>query len=461
MRKRLMSLLLAFSMLLSMLPVPSMAAETDWDVEPEESPAVDADVILPVGAPEEDGELSLFGVDVLGTDVQYIYPGSTNMMLTDVFVPLRPSYPAGMYMEMLDSDGQIIAQSVEPVVLYYTGMNAFVESATLPLPADLEAGTYNLQLRAPEDTDVIPLEQTVLALASDTLMLTDLQLRGFYTGVPSFTAMVWLEGFAEEDLDALRLSLLNAENEEVASSGTKPGILRYYDDGAATLAVKLLVKEGVLLDADETYRIAIAYDSEKTLYTNAASVSFPVNSEPLVEKVSIHNARDAALLVETANCDPEQTYTVTVSNQGGYTVYGTYTGTITGNRVIVELGEAGATLPITSYANAFSVKFSWTGGSSDSYYYVSPYAGASESPYEFQPEYELADAVSFPFRLTAPVSAVKYTGENAVQIQDSDGNAIALSSNVQVARSQGRAVVTGSLLATSDGLMTNTPYAWC
>ena len=55
MRKRLMSLLLAFSMLLSMLPVPSMAAETDWDVEPEESPAVDADVILPVGAPEEDG----------------------------------------------------------------------------------------------------------------------------------------------------------------------------------------------------------------------------------------------------------------------------------------------------------------------------------------------------------------------------------------------------------------------
>lgn len=65
----------------------------------------------------------------------------------------------------------------------------------------------------------VPLNLQLQVIPADSLVMTKSYLTGFYSGVGSFDAYVYLEGFAEEDLNALQLQLLD-ENDQVVTQNT-------------------------------------------------------------------------------------------------------------------------------------------------------------------------------------------------------------------------------------------------
>ncbi|MBQ4578150.1 MAG: leucine-rich repeat protein [Clostridia bacterium] len=469
MKKRVLSFLLTLCLLVNSFPMQVLAEE--WTAV-EETAAEPAEIVEPADAPEEPPAADLVlplnngaGADLLGLesdpDTVYLYPGMDEIWFSDLYLPGVTSAPTDdLFLRAVDSQGKpafdagIISCRPEDGMFMQWGDRWYLTNVEFTGLRNVEPGVYTLELipmvaSSEGGIEVIRLNQTITVLPADSLLVDGFFVEGFYSGVESFEAWLFLYGFEEEDLGKLALTMTDDEGEVVARTDGSPGILTYYqeENGGMDLRLRMVVEEGAVLDADSWYQLSLNFSGDKDVYCSRASVNVGVSMDPVIRSAWISNAQDAAITVDVDNFDPAAIFDIRIFSDN-YGLVASYQGKLPADGVLeLPLGESRGQC-IMDYGDQFYVVTEWTlddsFGRIGTYYLWSPYMKLYEGDVGMTPKLELDSVESFPFTLRVPASMGILT-EPVVELVQSDGRVAGTASGISVSRSEGLTCITGTM----------------
>ena len=470
---RVLSMLLVFSVLCTLVPAPAFAAQFETGdagtghaqtitlpvvEEGEEAPepqgiggGISTFTLIP---PQEETSYAYVGCDNIRVRKAYIYyPGTTDKVTE---APAQNGI-----LQMLNVDGDIVAAS--DAITYYSCEDAddsgeaqiwYISYAYLQTTGDIPAGTYTLRLTA--GNMIYPCSGTVEVIGEEYLMLDDASVSGFYPGEASFDLSIRIYGFeTEEDLQALSFTLLNPDGTVLArSTGAYRDLSTGYSDGAWHIYAQMLVDEGQEIESDKEYSLQISYIGGKTLVDAVGSVTnMAWTPSPEIVDFQVLDAQTGLLSVNLRYLTVGVAYRLTASEQSGDIAIAssTFTAEETTAEVELQLTRGGIPTSMASYGNFIYFKlyegestYETNTASMDNPYYNIQEEQLYFYPFAMKPS---AETLDFWAEYYTGCSAYKGSGD-VLSLRDSSGNEVARCDSMTLEQAGYYGKISGTLTIT-------------
>lgn len=360
MRRRVLSLALALSMILTMLPVHALAAYLQDQTT----------VYLPITADETKplGNVSLFSS---GTTTVYASTASVSVELPDLTLPGDTvlSYSTGARIQALNSAGIVVGQTAGFTI--YSG-DTETSSRTLFFMEPLAEGSYALQLVFGDAEAITALELDAVLTIVDAPVITGGYMR-LTAGVSPSELTLYISGY-NGDSSVYSFSLLNEETGNTIACAAELSDVYDYGNGKSNLTYSLM--PGTALVESLTYILVISVSSG-SLYSNATSIStraydYGTTSDIAILNVSPDEAVTGGLTMTVGGVSADTDYIIQASLNYSDTDL-LYSGRLkpeideNGNGLFsVVLVRNGLELPLSVYDYAtISLSISDEGGNTD------------------------------------------------------------------------------------------------
>ena len=365
MKRRVLSLALAISMVLTMLPVQVLAAYLREQTT----------VYLPI----VDDEAGVLGSNVSlfsnGTTTVYASTSAISVELPELALPsdAAPSSSTGARIQALNSAGTIVGQTAGFSIYDSTTV---LSPRTLFFMEPLSEGSYTLQLVSGDAEAITALKLDAALSVVDAPVITGGYMR-LTAGVSPSELTLYISGY-DGDPAVYSFSLLDKETGDTIACAAELSDVRDNGYGRSTLTYSLM--PGTALVESLTYILVISASSG-SLYSNATSISTRANdydtaSDIAILDVSPDESVTGGLTMTVGGVAADTNYIIQASLNYSDTDL-LYSGTLqpelekSGNGIFsVTLIRNGLQLPLSVYENATITLFvSDEYGNYDQYYF--------------------------------------------------------------------------------------------
>lgn len=472
---RVLSMLLVFSVLCTLVPAPAFAAQFETG---DAGTGHAQTITLPVveegeEAPEPQGiggGISTFALTPHQAETSYAYVGCDDIQVQKTYIyqpgttdKLTEEPTENGILQMLDTDEEVVAAS--DAITYYSRENAddsgetqiyYISYAYLQNTGDIPAGTYTLRLAA--GNQIYPCSGTVEVIGEEYLMLDDASVSGFYPGEASFDLSIRIYGFeTEEDLQALSFTLLNPDGTVLArSTGAYRDLSTGYSDGAWHIYAQMLVDEGQEIESDKEYSLQISYIGSKTLVDAVGSVTnMAWTPSPEIVDFQVLDAQTGRIAVSLRYLTVGEGYRLTASEQwdGAAIASSSFTAVAATAEVELQLTRGGTPASMASYGNSIYFTLYENGSTyqEDSATLDNPYYNIQEEqlyfyPFAMKPDTKILD---FWVEYHNGCSAYKGSGD-VLSLRDSDGNEVARCDSMTLEQAGYSGKIRGTLTVTEE-----------
>lgn len=365
MKRRVLSLALAISMVLAMLPVQVLAAYLREQTT----------VYLPIVADEAGVPGSNVSLFSNGTTIVYASTSAISVELPELALPsdAAPSSSTGARIQALNSAGTVVGQTAGFSI--YDSTTA-LSPRTLFFMEPLSEGSYTLQLVSGDAEAVTALKLDAALSVVDAPVITGGYMR-LTAGVSPSELTLYISGY-DGDPSVYSFSLLDAETGATIACAAELSDVYDYGNGRSRLTYSLTPKAA--LEASRDYYLAIEVTSG-SLYSSASSISSTAYGSGTASGIAIldvspDDAVTGGLTMTVGGVAEDTDYTIQASLNYSDTDL-LYSGTSqpeleeSGNGVFsVTLIRNGLQLPLSAYENATITLFvSDENGNYDQYYF--------------------------------------------------------------------------------------------
>lgn len=467
--RKILSLCLVLTMVLSLLPLPALAVETEHTLC---LPVIEEGDEAPEPQGYGNGGFAIFSLVPYTTGCTYAYVGADSIRIEENAIiydpetdkPVTEEPESNGLLQVVDKNGEVLASS-EAIDSYYEDDGYwYVSYVYIEDTGQIPAGTYNLRLSA--GNEVYPCSGDVIIVGTDSLLITEAYINGLYANVGSFEVRVRLYGFeTEADLANLSFQLLDGTETVVAeSTGSYRDLSSSPADNSWRIYAQMQVKDGQSIQSDEDYSLKISFAGDKTLVDGVGAVTRSADTPSVtIADFQVLDPQTGSVQVTLEYWSKGETYCVTVSEGYNSTEYGSWEGVVpdSGN-VPISLQLNGMTVPMTSYESQFYVEV-YEGEdtySSDSEYFDNPYYNLDQGYISFSPFFIKPSATAIPFTIEY-YDCSYVTGEDDVFVmRDSTGTEVGGCSSITDNRDGTSGTLTGTLSITGSLISKKTYYLY-
>lgn len=347
MKKKILSMGLVFSMVLSMLPINAMA----WGNQ-------NQTVFLPIVSGESAENVSPVATLSSGESCVYISTSSVSVNLPDITLPEDTeitSGSGGARIQAVDENGTVIGQTAG---FYLSSGTTEIGSCTLYMLDTPQAGDYDLQLVYGDVESVMAIKLGTVLRAVDAPVITG-GFMNLAAGTAASTLRLMVAGY-EGDPNLYNFALMDDDSGDTIACTAEH---TYTSEGGYREAnLTYSITPETPLTASAEYYLLISVTSGE-LYSSASSISDTAYSRNetgfAILEVAADDSVTGGLQVLAGGVSADETYTVTAalgnySNSTDYLYQGTLRPTMDdGNGVFAfTLTKNGLILPLDAYGYA-------------------------------------------------------------------------------------------------------------